>query len=110
MINFTSEYKYYNINFHETCNIVENTLLKHERKHTVGCRAMVKVECIAQFLDKIKNEVKIITIQKCMLNEELKKVLQSSEGMVILVRIDKKGLLSTGWFFKVNQTIIHVEV
>ena len=30
MIIITSEYNYYIVNLNETCNIIENTLLKHE--------------------------------------------------------------------------------
>ena len=89
MLIITVEYNFYNIKLDELCNIVETTLLKHEQKCTVGCRGLVKVECIADFLDEIKNEIKIITIRSCNINEELNKVFQSSEGMVILVRIDK---------------------
>ena len=91
MLIVTSEYSYYNIKLDEICIIVENTLLKHKQKCTVGCRGMAKVECIAEFLDKVENKLKFITIQSCNINEELNKVLQLSEGMVILVRIDKLG-------------------
>ena len=53
---------------------------------------MVKVECIAEFLDKIKIEVKFITIRGCIIIEELKKIIQSSEKMIILVRIEKSRI------------------
>ena len=51
MIILTCEYSYYNINPDERCNTVENTVLKHEQKYSVGCRVMAKVKCIAEFLD-----------------------------------------------------------
>ena len=89
MLIITTEYKYYNIKLNERCNIVENTLLKQKQKCTVRCRGMVKVECIADCLDEMRNEIKIITIRSCNINEELNKVLQSSTGIFILVRIDK---------------------
>ena len=89
MFIITSEYKYYNIKLDETCNIVGKTLLKHEQKYTVGCLGMVKVECDADFSDKIENKIKIITIRSCNNKEELNEVLQSSEGMVILVETHK---------------------
>ena len=73
----------------ETCIVVENTLLNHEHKCTVGCRAMVKLKCAAEFLDEIKNEKINTTIRSCNINEELNKILQLADGMVILVRIDK---------------------
>ena len=92
MLIITSEYIYYNIKLDEICNIVENTLLKHEQKCTAGYRGMVNVECIAEFLVTIENKIKIITIQSCNISEELNKVLQLSEGMVILVRIEKLRL------------------
>ena len=93
MLIITSDYNYYNIKLDEIYNIVENTLLKHEQKCTVGCRVMVNVKCIAEFLDKIENKIKIITIQRCNINEEMNKVLQSSEGMILLVRIDKTRIV-----------------
>ena len=68
---------------------MENTLLKHVQKCTVGFGGMVKVKRVAEFLDKIKNEIKITKFRSCNINEELNKVLQSLAGMVILVRMDK---------------------
>ena len=53
---------------------------------------MVKIECIAEFLDKIKIEVKIITIRGCIIIEELKKIIKSSEKMTILVRLEKSRI------------------
>ena len=89
MIIITSEYTYYNNKLDETCNFVENTLLEHEQKYCADYLRSVKVKCFAEFLDKTENEIKIKTIHSCKNNEELNKVMQSSEGMVILVRINK---------------------
>ena len=88
MLTTTSEYNYYNINLDETCNIVENSLLKDEQNNTVRCCRMVKVECIADFLDK-KRRKKIIKIRSGNRNEELNKVLQLAKGLFLLIRIDK---------------------
>ena len=72
----------------EVCNIVENTLLEHEQKYGANYHRSVEVKCVAEFLVKMKNEIKIITIQSCNIIEELNKVMPLSEVMVILVRID----------------------
>ena len=79
MIITTSEYNYYNIKSNETCNIVENTLQEHEQNYGVEHLKIVKVKCVAEFLDK-KNEIKNIIIQSSNINEESTKVMISSEG------------------------------
>ena len=89
MIIITSEFIYYNIKLDESCDIVENTRLKDEQKVTVGCRGMVKVECIVDFLDKIKNEINFMKTRSFNIIEELNKILQSGKGMVKFVRPDK---------------------
>ena len=89
IIIITSEDNYYNIKLDEACDIVENTLLEHEQKYGGDCQRIVKVKCVAEFLDEIKNEMKFITFQSCNINDELNKVMISSEGMLILIRIDK---------------------
>ena len=74
------------IKLEETCNTVENTLLEHKQKYGADYHRCVRVECVAEFLDKIKNEIKIKIIQSCNINEESHKVLQNR---IILVRIHK---------------------
>ena len=90
---FTSEFKYYNIKLDEICNIVENKQLEHKQKYGVDYHRIVKVKCVAEFWDKIENDIKIITIHSCNINDELNKLTCSSEGMLILIRIDKLRIL-----------------
>ena len=60
-----------------------------EKNDSVGCRGIVKVGWIAECWDEMKNDITFITIQSCNINEELNKIMQSSENMIILVRKDK---------------------
>ena len=83
----TSEYIYNNIQLNETSNIVENTVPEHEQKHGGYYRKIVKVWCVAEFLDKMKNETKIITIECYNIIGELNKVMQSSRGRIKFIRI-----------------------
>ena len=82
----TSEY-FYNIKLNETRNIVENTLEEYEEKYGYNYHRHVKVNCVAEFLDKIKNETKNITIDRYNIIGELNKIMQSSRGMIKLIRI-----------------------
>ena len=85
MIIITNKYKYNNIKLEDTRNIVENIVQKYDGSDQI----IVEVKCVAEFWDKIKNEIKIITIKSRNSNEESNKVMESSEGKMILVRIDK---------------------
>ena len=58
MITITSEYIYNDIDLNETRNIVENTLQEYEQNYGWNYHRRVKVRCVAEFLDKIKNETK----------------------------------------------------
>ena len=89
MIIVASEYVFNNPKLNELCNIVENKLVEHKQKYGVDYHRIVKVKCVAEILDKLKNEIEIITIRSCNINEELNKVMISSEDMLLLVRIDK---------------------
>ena len=85
----TSEYIYINIKLNETRNIVENTILEYEQKYGAVYLKSVKVECVAEFLDEIKNEIKILIIRRYNIIEELNKILQSSNGIIDFIRRDK---------------------
>ena len=89
MIIITSEYVYYNNNLNETSDIVENSLLEHEQKHGANYHRSIEVTCVAEILDKVKSEMKIIITKRYNLIEELNKIIQSSNGMIELIRIDK---------------------
>ena len=80
----------------ETHNIVENAIREYERISGLDCRKSVNVKCIAKFLDEINNELKIITIERYNIIEELNRVIQSSKGMFVLIRTDKMKLVIKG--------------
>ena len=61
----TCEHVYNNKKLDETRNIVENTLQEYELKYGWNYHRSVQVKCVAIFLDRIKNETKIITIVRC---------------------------------------------
>ena len=83
----TSEYVYNNIKLNETRNIVENTLEEYKQKYGGSYRRSVKVECVPTVLDKLKNETKNITINSYNIIGALSKIMQTSKGMIKLVRI-----------------------
>ena len=87
MIFVTSEYVYINIKLNETRNIVEKTLEEYKQKCGGNYRRSVKVECVTTFRDKIKNEKKNLTINSCNIIGELNKIMQSSKGMIKLIRV-----------------------
>ena len=100
MIIITSEYDYNNIKLNETRNIVENTILAYEQKYGVDYLKSIKVKCVAEFLDKIKNETKSIIIERYNIIEELNKVMQSSKGMIKFVRRSELKIVIKGKIFK----------
>ena len=77
---FTNEYNYYNIKMDEICIIVQYKLLEHKQKYGADYHRSVRVECFAELLDKTKNEIIIITIRSCNINDVLSKVMISSES------------------------------
>ena len=85
MIIITSEYVYNNSKLNETRNIVENTILEHEQKYGGYYLKRVKVKSVAEVLDKIKSETKIILIERYNIIGELNKIMQSSKGMIKLI-------------------------
>ena len=50
------------LNWIKHLKIKKNTLQKHEEKYGAIYRRSVKVNCVAEFSDKIKNESKNMTI------------------------------------------------
>ena len=48
---------------------------------------VIEVNCFAEFLDEIKNETKIITIDRFNIIGELNKIMQSSKVMIKLIRV-----------------------
>ena len=77
----------------ETRKIVENTILEHERKYGGEYIRKVKVKCVAEFLDKIKNETKNLTIERYNIIGELNKIKQLSKGKTKFFKIFKIKIL-----------------
>ena len=71
VIIITSDYVYINIKLSGTHNIVENTRLEHEQKYGANYHRSMEVKCVAEFLEKIKNEIKTIIIKRYNIIEEL---------------------------------------
>ena len=92
----TSEYVYDNIKLNETRKIVEHTLQECVQKHGTDYRKSVKVRCVAEFLGKLKNETKNITIEHYNIIGELNKVMQSSKSLIKLFRIIEMNILIRG--------------
>ena len=101
MIIITSEYDYNNLKLNETRNIVEDTILEYEQKYGCDYLKSVKVKCVAEFLAKTKNETKKITIERYNIIGELNKVMQSSKGMIKLIRIIEMKYIIKGRLYKV---------
>ena len=87
MIIVTSENDYNIIRLNGTRNTLEKTLLEYEQKYGVDNRKIVKVKCVGEFMDKLKNKTKNITNELYNIIGELNKVMQSLKGMINLVRI-----------------------
>ena len=83
----TSEYDYNIKKMDETRNIVENTILEHKQKYGVKYRKFIKVRCVAEFLEKVINETKNITIERYNIIGELNKLMQLSNGMINFIRV-----------------------
>ena len=84
-VKYTTEYVYNNIKLDNLRNFLENTLHGYEQKNGANYRRILKIICIAEFLDKVKNETKNITIENYNIVGELNKIMQSSEGMNKLI-------------------------
>ena len=83
----TSEHIYNNIKLNERPNIVEKTLEEHKQRYSCNFRKSVEVKCDAEYLDKIRNEIKNISIKRYNIIGELNKIMQLSKGMIKLIRI-----------------------
>ena len=96
MIIVTSECDYKINKVDETRNIVENTVLEHEQKYGGKYRKIIKVKCVAEFLDKVINETKNITIERYNIIGELNKTMQSSNGMIKFIRVIELKIIIKG--------------
>ena len=77
----TSEYVCNNIKLDEINRIKGNTRLEYDQKSGKSYHKRFKVMCIIKIFDKIKNEVKNITIECYNVLGEYNKIMQSSRGM-----------------------------
>ena len=102
MIDITSEseYVYNNLKLNETRDIVENTILEYEQKYGFDHRRNGKVKCVAEFLDKIKNETKNVTIERYNNIGELNGVMQSSKGMIKFIGVIELKIIIKGTIYK----------
>ena len=100
MIIITNEYVYNNIKLHETHNIVEKTLLQNIFEYGDNYDREVEPKCVAEFLDKIKNEIKIEILKRYNVIEELNKIMQSSKGMCKLFRIVQSKIIKEGKIYE----------
>ena len=89
----------------EIRNIVENTLQKYEQKFGWKFYRRVKVKCVAECLDKIKNETKNITIERYNITGELNKILQSSKAMINFIRIIQVKTIIEGRIYNIIMNI-----
>ena len=81
-----SEYVYKNIKLDEIRGVVQNNRLENDRKYGVNYCREVEVKCIVKFLDKMKNEMKNIMIERHNLLGGVNKVMQSSKRMYKFIR------------------------
>ena len=83
----------------------KNTLEDYERKYGFNYRRLVKVKCIPEFLDKIKNEIKNITIDRYNIIGEMNKKMQSSKGMIKFIKVIQVKIIIEG---KIYNNIIDI--
>ena len=84
----------------ETRNIVENTILEYEQKDGVAYRKSVKVKCVAEFLDEIKNKTGNETIERYNIIGELNEIMQSPKGVIKFIRVIELKITVQGRIYK----------
>ena len=80
----------------ETRNILQNTTEEYEETCGYNYNRIVKVECIAEFYEKIKSERKIIIVDCCNIIGELNKIMQKSRGEIKLIEIIEVKIIIEG--------------
>ena len=86
-VKYTSKYVYNKIKLNETRNILQITIEKYEKEYGFNVNRDVKVKCVAEFSDKIKNETKIIIIDRYDIIGELNRIMQKSIGEIKHIKI-----------------------
>ena len=86
-VKYTSEKVYNNFKLDNTRKVVENSLREYQQKHGASYRRIVKVISVAEFLDKIRNEMRNVTIEGSNnIIGELNRIMQSSKGLIRLIK------------------------
>ena len=99
----TSEYVYDNIKLNETSNILQNTKEEYEKEYGFNVNRVVKVKCVGEFYDKIKNELLNIIIDRYNIIGELNKIMQKSRGEIKITKIFEVKTIIEG---KINRKIM----
>ena len=71
----------------ETRNILQNSIEEYEKTYGNNYNGNVKVECFAKFYDEIKNERKVIIIDRYNIFGEINKIMEKSRGETKLIKI-----------------------
>ena len=87
MVIVTSEYVYKTLQLYETRNIVENILEEYQQMYGGDIYRSGRVLCNAEFLDKLNNEGKNVTIERYDINGAVNKIMQSSKGVCKFIKI-----------------------
>ena len=80
-VKYTGKDVHSRIKLDKTREIIENTIQEYEQKYGEHNCKSIKVICVAEFLDKLKNETKYITIESYNIVGELNRIRQSSKGL-----------------------------
>ena len=96
----TSQYVYDNIKMNETRKILQNSKEEYEKEYGFDLYRDVKVRYIAEFYDKIKNERKIIIIDRYIINGELNKIMRKSRGKIKFNKIFEVKIITEGRIYK----------
>ena len=95
-----SEYVYDNIKLKETRNILQNILGEHEQGYGFDLYRVVKVKCVDEFYDKMKNDSKIFIIDRYNIIGELNKIMQKSRGEIKLIEKIQVKITIVGRIYK----------
>ena len=82
----TAEFVYINPKLNEINNIIKNTQLDYNQKYGNDYYRKVNVKCNVRFLDKMENKTKNIMIEHMNVIGKVNKIMQSSEGIINLIR------------------------
>ena len=96
----TSEYIFLNPKINEITDILNNTRLGQDQKYGDNCSRKIEVRCNINFLDKIKNKTKNITISDYHVHRGMKKTIIASQGRYELIGSNKLSILIEGNIYK----------